>query len=146
MKGVSPLIAAVLVIAFTLAVAVVIGSWLTQMAKTQTETVESSMGAQVNCTKARLEIIDVACVDNDLTIAIANLGPVELSNPSFYARLTNGTSATWSTDDTISPGGQLINRTSPGWDGGILDYVSVTALCAGITGIKTEKRGIGDEC
>jgi flagellin-like protein len=146
LKGVSPLIATVLILAFTLAVALIVGTWLSFVTKKETEIVESGMKQQINCTKAVLEVVDAKCTDNDLTIAIANLGPIELTDPHFYARLTNGTSATWSTNNTISPGGQLINKTSPGWDGGTLDYVVVTALCAGTTGIKAEKSDIGDPC
>jgi len=146
MKGISPLMAVVLLVAFTLAVAVVIGGWLTSVSRQETEIAGEALLTQVNCSKAVLSIIDVTCTDTDLTIAIANLGPIELTNPSFYARLSNGTSSTWSTTATISSGGQLLDTTSPNWDGGTLDYVSVTALCGGASGISAERTGIGDAC
>lgn len=146
MKAISPLISIVLVIAFTLAVATIIGTWLTYVARTETETVEAGLITQINCTKAILEIVDVTCTGNDVTIAMANIGQIDLTNPNFYVKLTNGTSTTYSTTDTISPGAHLVNTTTVGFSGGTLDFVRVTALCAGTTGISAEKSSIGDSC
>jgi hypothetical protein len=136
-----------MLIAFTLAVAVIIGAWLTSVSRQTTETTGKSLLTQVNCSKAILTIVDATCTNNSLTVAVANLGSIDLTNPNFYARLTNGTSIAWAmSGTTISPGGTLVNTTTPGWSGGTLDYVSITALCSGTTGITTEKSSIGDAC
>ena len=56
MKGISPLIAAVLLIGFTVAVGGIIGIWLTSLTKTQTSTVEDFGEKQAKCAGSTLTI------------------------------------------------------------------------------------------
>lgn len=150
MKGISPLIASVLLIAFTLAVATIIGSWLTSVSKTSTQQIGGQLTQQVNCTGNVLDIVDALCHDNTVvTITLQNMGDAALTSPSFYIRAQNQTySCTNSSTDTIAAGGISkfdipctnfpVNMT--------INYVRVTALCSGTVPVYTEKSDFTDAC
>ncbi|MFH8080960.1 MAG: archaellin/type IV pilin N-terminal domain-containing protein [Candidatus Aenigmatarchaeota archaeon] len=93
MKGVSPLIATVLLIAFTLSIAGLLGGWLSGLTKTQTETIEKSSEETMNCTGSVLSIVDVFCGNktpdepNALRIVIANEGNNALYGFSTFAQI-----------------------------------------------------------
>lgn len=76
MKGISPLIASILLIAFTLSVAVVIGSWLTSISTQQTGIVGGSINETVTCAQGVLNIVSII---NSTTITIQNQGQIDLS-------------------------------------------------------------------
>lgn len=76
MKGISPLMATVLIVAFTLAVAAIIGGWLTSISRTETATIESGMSTQIECAKGALDIVSV---DANGPI-IHNVGQVNLTS------------------------------------------------------------------
>ena len=59
MKGISPLIAAVLLIAFTVAIATLIMGWFSTLTRTTTATVTNSTTQAVNCADARVSVRDV---------------------------------------------------------------------------------------
>lgn len=59
MKGISPLVATVLLIAFTIAVGGILSVWLGSFTKTQTTIVESSSDAQVKCALSALVVKEV---------------------------------------------------------------------------------------
>lgn len=59
MKGISPLIASVILIGFTVAVAGIIGVWLTSLAKTQTGTIEDIGEKETLCALTSLAIKEV---------------------------------------------------------------------------------------
>jgi flagellin-like protein len=93
MKGVSPLIATVLLIAFTLSIAGLLGGWLSGLTKTQTETLEKSSQETMNCTGSMLSIVNVFCGNstasepNTLRIVIANEGNNALYGFSTFAQI-----------------------------------------------------------
>ena len=60
MKGISPLIAAVLLIAFTVAVGGIIATWLTSFSKTTTAGVESSTKGATGCAEAYIDVVSVS--------------------------------------------------------------------------------------
>ena len=68
--------ATVLIVAFTLAVAAIIGGWLTSISRTETSTIESGMSTQIECTKAQ---IDIVSVDADGPV-IQNIGQVNFTS------------------------------------------------------------------
>lgn len=59
MKGISPLIAVVLLIAFTIAVGGILSVFVTTFTSTQTKTVSSTTEAQVKCSTASLDVKEV---------------------------------------------------------------------------------------
>ena len=112
-KALSPLMASVMLIAFTMAVAALLGTWFTSMTKTETELIEEGAKKQINCTSALLDIVDVKCNSSgELKIAINNIGLNELYgfsvfakiNNTFYQNSTGGPGLT----SPLDPGGQTI--------------------------------------
>lgn len=141
-KGLSPLVAVVLIIAFTVAVAGLIGSWLSATTKRETEIVGKSLQYQVNCTKASLEVMEVICSTNTLKVSVYNSGPIELTNMSVY--VSNGTTiysnSTCSGNDMVGPGQTkvLTCTGSPFVHGKRLSLVRIGSLCANAVGIYGE--------
>ena len=79
--------ASIILIALTLAVAGILGSWFTSLTKTETTRVEETTLKQVNCTSALIDIISVNCVNTstdkknwNLTILVSNIGEPDLYN------------------------------------------------------------------
>ena len=114
-RGLAPLLATVILVALTLSVAALLGSWFTSVTRTQTGIIEEATTKQVNCTAALLEIVDVACSGNtdNIKVTITNLGNdialydfstlVTLNN-TFYLNSTGGPNST----DPLDPGEQAI--------------------------------------
>ncbi len=85
-KGVSPLIAAVLLIAFTMAVAAILTAWLTTFTKEQTENVGNRSNQVISCSYAGIAIYDAVWDDtNDrMLVSIANTGAIDLTDVNVY--------------------------------------------------------------
>jgi len=99
MKGISPLMASILLIAFTLAVAVVVGSWLTSMTSQQTSTVGGSVNETVTCAKG---VIDIVSIPSNNTVVIQNAGQIDLSG---NFTLSCGTNITTTSSVSLLKGG-----------------------------------------
>ena len=102
MKGISPVIAAVLLIAITVAVGVMISSWITHWVSSRTQQASS---ACVTNTNYRIDSVSFDSSTNNMTIIITNLGSVELYG--FTVQVLNGTDVwVYNSSDTrltISP-------------------------------------------
>jgi len=149
LKGISPLIASVLLIAFTLGVATIIGSWLTSVSKTSTQQIGSQLTQQVNCTGNIIDIVDATCHDNTIvTVTLQSLGSASLTNPSFYIRTTNQSfTCTNITTATIAVGGiSKFDITCSNFANQIVNHVRATALCAGTVSVYSEKSDFSDNC
>ncbi len=81
-NGISPLIAAVLLIAFTMAVAAILTAWVTTFTQETTTEVGDKGQEQIECSFAGLSIYDAVYTSSDdsLTVAIANTGTRDLSD------------------------------------------------------------------
>jgi len=87
MKGLSPIIAVVLMIAITVAVGVMISSWITHWVSSRTSQASS---ACVTSTNYRIDSATFDYSDTkNMTIIITNLGSVELYG--FSVQMLNGT-------------------------------------------------------
>jgi flagellin-like protein len=84
MKGISPLIASVLLIAFTVAVAGLISSWLMSFTKTTSETVTQQSNIQLSCSYggiglSNLKYAGSTCfcmngtIENTQTVSLGNI-------------------------------------------------------------------------
>jgi flagellin-like protein len=126
-KGISPLIATVLLIALTLVVGGLLGSWLTSMSKTQTGTIEEAAKTQINCTSAFLDIVDVICSNSTqkLQVVITNLGDIELYGFSVLATIDN----TFYQNSTGGP--NSTHPLSPGEQAVLTYYCNNTEYCVG---------------
>lgn len=87
MKGISPVIAAVLLIAITVTVAVLLSSWITHWISSRTTEASS---ACVTNTNYRLDSATFDSGTKNLTLVITNLGGIGLYG--FSVQVMNGTS------------------------------------------------------
>ncbi len=85
-KGISPLIAAILLIAFTITVATFLASWSTSFAKEQTEEFTRA-GEEIasNCQNANLQVETAVYDESDekIVAVLWNMGKVDLSEFQF---------------------------------------------------------------
>ena len=86
MKGISPVIAAVLLIGISVAVGVMISSWITHWVSSRTIQASS---ACVTSTNYRIDSATFRSSANNLTLVLTNLGSVELYG--FGVQVLNGT-------------------------------------------------------
>lgn len=89
MKGISPLVATVLLIAIAVMIASIIMNWVTSLTKEQTSTIGNRTGEAVECTAAVITIDDVY-IDfstNKSRVHVRNSGQINLDITS--ASLTN---------------------------------------------------------
>ena len=131
---------------FALAVAAILSGWFTSMTRTETATIESGFALQINCTKAALDIVDVVCVSDNITVTVSNIGSVSLTNPSIYARATDDTTCAETRTDTLTGASMASYEIDCSFSGKTLDYVRVTANCQGQIGTYVDKSSISDSC
>lgn len=92
MKGISPLIATVLLIAFTVAVGGLISIWITGFAKTQTQAIGSQASTSISCSNGFLSFqTNLKFCNNYLSGVIINTGSITLGNISLTITYTNAT-------------------------------------------------------
>jgi flagellin-like protein len=65
MKGISPLVAAVLLIAITVSIGTLVGGWISTFTRDTTDTVSNRTTEAVDCTSANLNIEDVFSTEGD---------------------------------------------------------------------------------
>lgn len=80
MKGISAMIATVLLIAFTVAVAGVISSWLMSFTKTSSETVSTQANTQLVCSYGGISLSGLKYASNIMNGTIENTQTVSLGN------------------------------------------------------------------
>lgn len=149
MKGISPLMAGVLMIAFTLAVAAIVGSWLTLISRTETAEIETGFRRTINCSKGVIDIVDVTCDSNgNVDIVINNVGAIDLTDGfSTYAIDTaDNTSTNVSATTSSLPRGSMMKMEDSVkvTINGTLDKVRVTSMSC--PSVWAEKTSIGDSC
>lgn len=79
-NGLSPIISSVILIAFALTIAAVLGGWFTSLTRTQTETVSGGTASSMNCTKGVLTIVATKFSDNNSNVIISNTGMIDLTD------------------------------------------------------------------
>jgi flagellin-like protein len=133
MKGVSPMIATVLLIAFTIAVGGIISIWLTGYTRTTTEAVGGGTEKQIKCAASILKIKDVSNTSQNVTILVYyESGSESLSNITCEA-LGGGHSNSTNVNGTKSPGDSFycpvidFNTTNLG----PLEVVRAKGMCLG---------------
>lgn len=94
MKGVSPLIATILLIAFTLSVAGIVSIWLTGFARTSTETVGKESSTQLICSYGGIALSSLKFSNNRLSGSIENTRTIILGNITIQVLYTNASSQT----------------------------------------------------
>lgn len=126
--------ATVLLVAITITVAALLGSWFTSTTRTQAGIIEESMTTQVNCSSASLEIVDVTCSNTtqQIKVIVTNLGnDISLYNFSTLVTLNN----TYYLNNTGGP--NSISPLDPGEQAILTYFCSNTQYCIG--GVKVSK-------
>lgn len=142
-KGVSPLVASVLLISFAVTIGILVMGWLSGLTKTTTNTVSTSTGTAVGCSSASISIDDVYIVGNgtnsNVTVIIKNTGYKDGMHIISAVLLTN-TGANFSTSIPPMPltefdKGDLVNirfeNTSVSCS--TFSKIIVTTNCGGIS-------------
>ncbi|MEM5773141.1 MAG: archaellin/type IV pilin N-terminal domain-containing protein [Candidatus Aenigmatarchaeota archaeon] len=90
MKGISPLIATVLLIALTVAVAGIVGTWLFGFTRTSTQTVQQQANIEIICGNGGISLSDVCYSNGYLAGYMRNTGTITLGNITINILYTNG--------------------------------------------------------
>ncbi len=136
-KGISPLIATVLLIAFTITIATLLASWMTGFTTTQTETTGTTADAEIKCAYGSITIKSMKYNNSDTKLYAEienNAGDVDLSNITFSIILANSSTYTYSTtcncnDETLRAAETKIYSNSSVVGGCNIDKVYVTSNC-----------------
>ncbi len=94
-KGLSPLIATVLLIAFTVAVAGIVSTWLTGFTKTSTETVGDTATDELICSYGHIALSDMLYCRSRVSGVITNTGQIVLGNITLQELFENQTTTTF---------------------------------------------------
>jgi flagellin-like protein len=84
MKGISPMIATVLLIAFTVAIGGIISIWLTTYTTTTTETISKESETRMTCMYAGIALRNLKFNNSYLTGNIENTGSIKLSDINLH--------------------------------------------------------------
>ena len=128
-----------MLIAFTLAVAALVGSWFTSLTKTETDVIESSAKEQINCSAGILDIVEVVCKNSteELKIAIQNMGTIGLYDFSIVAKINN----TFYVNSTVGP--NSTTQLKPGQQY-VLVYYCNSTYCPGDDDVRTVRVSPGN--
>ena len=109
-KGISPLIAAVLLIAFTVAIATLVMGWFSQLTRTTTTTVSNKTTEAVGCSNAQISIEDVYLrlntTESDARVLVKNSGfsTIGITSLQVYNTTGHNFSTGFGTASSLAPG------------------------------------------
>jgi flagellin-like protein len=89
MKGISPLIATILLIAITVAVGGIVGSWIFGFTRSSTKTVGQQANIEIICNQGGISLSEVCYSNNFLQGYITNTGKIPLGNITITILYTN---------------------------------------------------------
>lgn len=152
-KGVSPLIAAVLLIVFTVAVAGIVVNWLSSYAQETAAAASGSSQSVIECAKVNLDISKAYVTvnttgDDSITAVIQNVGLSDAAIQGVTAFTTTGESCTLTGTTSIARGGTEIWTNTSGCsiydqaDCSDFDSVTLTTTC-GSTDRFSNKQALG---
>jgi len=139
MKGLSPLIASVLLIAFTVSIAMIIMGWLSSFARTTTTNITTKTEEALGCSDASIAIEHVYVSGTSAAIVVKNTGFVDLNVSGMIVNTTGGTCSTTS-PTTVARGetkALSLSECSPSGMGGVgcpaFSRAIVTTNCGGVS-------------
>lgn len=109
MKGVNPIIATVLLIALTVAVANILHTWMISLSKEQTRRIGNKTYSAIDCTAANVEIKDVYLdfSNNKARVVVWNSGQTDLVIESIVIFNNIGINGTSNQSNIMLPKGEL---------------------------------------
>lgn len=101
-KGISPIISAVILIAFVVAIGGILSGWIITFAREESNNITSRGGEQITCGYSALSVNDVKynTTNKRITVEVSNTGDLALSGFRIQATYQNNT-----VSDEISPSG-----------------------------------------
>ncbi len=105
-KGISPLIATVLLIAFTVAVAAIVSLWITNFASTSTDTVSEKTDTELYCIYGGVSLTSLRYYSTDgyLSGIVENTRLVDIGNITLQVFYGNASSKTVKLNDSGTTG------------------------------------------
>jgi flagellin-like protein len=138
MKGISPLIAAVLLIAFTVAIATLIMGWMSAYTRTTTSNVTSQSETAVECGSAAIKINHVYITGSfgsaTGTVVVENTGFKDFTTVNALIASTNGSTCSTGSSTTLSKGeikSITVGTDCP--DASSFERAIVTTECGGVS-------------
>src|SRR3989338_10669215 len=109
LRGLSPLIATVLLVAFTMAVAIILSHWVLNYSRTQTQILDEKGSKQVGCSSAWLAFQGPVynSTMKRFSVEVINQGNVPLGNFKMIVIYNNGSSSEYEiapANLSLSPG------------------------------------------
>ena len=92
MKGISPFIAVILLIAFTVAVGGIVSVWLSGFTRTTADTVSNQSSIQINCNYGGVSLKNLKYANGNITGKIENTGTISLNAIQVQTIFKNATS------------------------------------------------------
>ncbi len=100
MKGLSPLIATVLLIAFTIGVGGLISIWITGFTQTSTGIVRKEGEYQIVCSNGALDVSNLRYCNNNISGIIKNNGNIILGNITLQVVFLNASQISYALNDS----------------------------------------------
>ena len=136
MKGISPLIAAVLLIAFTVSIATIVIGWFTTFVRTTTSNVTESTSETMGCSVASISIEHVYCNSTAETckIIVKNTGFKDFTTVNALISRNDGARCTGSLTEGLNKGEvkTITLSACPTMSATTFDLASVTTECGGV--------------
>jgi len=114
MKGISPMIAVILLIAFTVAIGGILSVWLTSVTQTQTSTAGSYAEKVSKCAGVFLAIKNITPINgNQITFQVSHeSGNLPLKNVKIVVVYQDGSTNTLECDSELTPGEICVNTST----------------------------------
>ena len=147
MKGISAVIATVLLVAFTVAVAGILSVWSTTLTTTQTQTVSNQTGGQALCSPALiLDEVKVTSGGGGVNVTYRNAGNQIITSVKVWARTVSGIYTNTSFVPNLAAGESAVTGVPlTGGTANTTDLVRVTGTCASNVQVSAECKS-SDPC
>jgi len=146
MKGISPLVATVLLIAFTIGIGGIISVWISGFTQTSSQIVSKEGQAQLLCSNGAIDVRNLKYCNNNISGIIRNSGRVAIGNITLQTVFTNASLITHALNDTGTGGsasgnflalkpGQIFsfNVSIGGSSSNTYDRIWIYTNCSGVT-------------
>jgi flagellin-like protein len=147
-KGISPLIAAVLLIAITISIGVVMSRWSNVFVQDQVNTVAGQSSSKIKCQGAALRTTggQINSTTQNVSLTGENTGTVDLTDFKFNIVLANGTTVNPDASPlnfTLNPGSKqkFTTLTQIGTDPANVTSVRLISKCDGSITIHDDLKG-----
>jgi flagellin-like protein len=128
MKGISPMLATILLVAFTVAVGGLISVWMTSFTRTTQSNVESASVNQTKCAGTYIDVISFTSTG----ITITNRGSETITSIQCFTG--NGTNITTAAVASLAPGASQAGAFTYATGHGTVITCSGKCLSVGVTG------------